>query len=675
MMSRSAGLLLCIGFAFGSADAETVGQDERIGSAIRAAILGNREAIEKLAAEELSLEESSDPAPDDPVSGSMKVLAITTAKPTPDAKNIRRGLRRHPKSFTTRTSMKLVARDEPQSRLAETRSARNYERMRQIFNGVLVPVSGVFRGQFFGLLSLPFVAMEEAFIGRRYVTPIERELITIQRVIGGVESSKADRTMARRVNLSALQARRNADTARRDNREQAAAFWYDREMKLRNWEDARNPNYEAILQRDARAAAARRDALSVIDGDAQFFSAPEFAASQDLLRLLLKKSGRADFQTASQDFLATYPTSAAAGDVLLAQAALSLAADDRALAQLELAESARRAPASASGARAARYQIWWPFIPEAYFLRAADVESARTSGYILAAKDPAPDYRSQSPEEARQTRLLTVERLRGLFVIDTLNRLLLLPFYPKFSRRETLDAAANSEQQWLASGAGRVWLRSSYDAAMREKRYTIAQRYARTLGDTSAETRASERDATRLLKAAKVVESPAQKIRTLGRLVNQYPNSSRAAEAEGLLSHAREQDGAAAVLTLQEVRALSTLFAQAGLPISPMLHDGRSSNGEIDSLGLTLIEQGFLLYRDKSTKQSIKMAFNQAKYPFVIALVREYRQQQLVTAEIRRPTRQRTIPFAVDIGAVPGFDASPSLVPLREDRARAGLFD
>jgi hypothetical protein len=677
-------LLACVYTVGRGAAVDDPAADAAVQAALRAALLGKPDDVRKAARLQRIEEQKRTDGNSPTLAENIESLAVATERPLPTLSDKRHRLSDYGSDQMTKNLDRLLRRVEPRQRFLEARKDARYEGTRRFFNGVIVPLSALARGQFFALFTLPFEAADAIIVGSQFLTPEERRQLYLARGAAAHPSNDAtvrdakklleDDTYFRR-KLASLQAKQNAERARDEGRDKAAFFWYGKEMELQRWNKPRRSSHRDLLAEYAREESSRDRSRTVADGDGLFFSPDEFAAYSGVLRLFLLDANGTDFSQAAQSFRADFPTSSAIDDLDAAEAARAAHNGETLLARVQLEEMAAKVEESPwkERARAALRRV--EFNPAGDLQRAKNRIDDRFLAFLLRGEDPDVFDRALTPEEARIRRAAWVERARGLFITDTISRALFLPFLDPFPEPELADAAARIDAAFFDSAEGRGWLRRVMTAQRIEKRFEAAKQSADRLGDAPAVVAMDRRAARRLEKLAGESNRPREAVAIYERLLNAYPAYSKRQRVERDLLDVRAKAMAQAIITRDELVAYPELWRRRGLALSPTLLDGSKANGEISKEGVCVLGYDAYSYVDRGTGRRVEIPLAPADRELVLREYEPRRRSVALDVELRKPLPRKKIPVAMEAGAFPGFDVSPSLVPLQPDSEDRKLYD
>lgn len=664
--------------------AEQGGADRAVEAGLRAALLGKPEEVRKVARLRLLEEKKlrSEGNAGASISENIEALAIVSQRPVPLLAEKRRRLGEYREDQLTRNLDRLMRRVPVSQRFLEARKDARYEGLRRIFNGIVVPLSGIPRGQLFGLLSLPFDGMDEVFVGSRFVTPVQRRELYLARdaardrdALRGTVQQVVGRYTARRRDLAALQAEQNADRAREDGRTFTALFWYQKEMELRQWRSPRDGGHRRLLSEQSRVEAGRARGITITDGDALFFSASEFAGYARVARLFLLPGRRAEFAGAVQDFRINFPTSSALDDVNAADAARSMGDGETVLARVQLEEIAAAAPPTPWAMRSALMLERKEFSPSRSLREAEGKVAGRFWSFLLKGEDPEVLDRSLTAEEARIRRGGWIQKARALFITDTIARALFLPFLDAFPEPELVDAGARVDPKYFDSAEGRRWLRRVMRAQEIEKQYEDARGSAVRLGLADKQLSLQRKAARRLEKLGDEAPRARESAAIFARLLNAYPSYANRGRVEKKLAEARLKSRSVVEITPDELRAYPVLWKEQGLRLSSLLLDGDRANGEVARDGVAILDYDAYSYTDRESGRRVEVPMAREDRQQVLRSLEPRRRLAAVSAELKKPLPRRRIPVALDAGVFPGFDVSPSLIPLEVDSRERELYE
>jgi len=659
--------------------------DEVVGRAVRAALLGNAEGVrtEARLRRDAERQEKTRGGKPEKLAENIESLAIATERPVPTLGEARNALGDYGSDQLTRNLDRLIRREEPRQRYLESRKDRRYDDTRRAFNGVVVPVANAVQGQLFALITLPFEALDWLTVGRRFLTPEQRREAIHARAAAvfpspdpAAESARdtIKAAEAKRIRTVALQARANGKRALEQRRYSTAVFWLARELELRGGNATMSAAHAEASALANREEADRVASLSVADGDAMFASAPEFAGATRVLRMLLAED-RAKFDGAARDFLADFSLSSANDDVRGAMAASARLGGEPALARVIVEEVAASREESPWRARARAALARPAFDPAAPLRAAQDSIDSRFNRYIFLGRDPDTDQRSQTPEEARLGRRFWIYRLQGLFLTDTLSRILFLPFTDPFPKGELLDAAARTPPGFFDSEQGRPWLSRVLEAQVDERRYADARATARRLGDPGRALAVDRKAARRLERLGKDAPSPRESVLIYRRLLNAYPEWPSAPRVEKRLAEASVAAETITVIEVEELKRYPALWRDRGLYLNPELLDGNKSNGEIGGRGVAVLRQNAYTYIRSDTRLRVEVPMEAADQKEVLRALEPLRRSGEIREELAKPMTRRNIPIALEAGVLPGFDIGPSMVPLDLDERQRSLYE
>ncbi len=674
-----------------AAEEREVGLTERqVQQALRAAVLGDAEAVRDVAEERREMERAATTARSvpRPISSALAALSASVDRPLPTVREQRRTLSGYRRSQVTRNMEELLRREEPRQRFLEARADRRYARLQRTVNAALDPVMSLAQGQIFPLLSLPFDVAEYAFIGRLYLTPEQRrELYTARGAVAVDTSGSAeeraqtvlDSLGERRTRVAALQARQNAARAVEQGRDWAAVFWYERELQLQGWTGVRRSGHRELLRRFAEEREVRTASREVLEGGESFRSPEEFGVYRDIVRHLVLRDyeeGLPPFREAVAGYQRSYPGSRALPAALAAEAAVAQAEGNRPLAAVRLEQLLEgRFARGGWDARAEAILRKPEYDPLPELRQAVRTINGRWWGYILHARDPQVLERSLTAEEARMRRTTLVERARGLFLTDWLARMLFLPFQDPFPEPELPNAAVAVDPDWFVSPDGEWWGQRLGLAYRREGRYVDAAGLYDRMGDERRAARARHRAARELERRGDNAPTPELAVRAYERLVNAWPDYRRYDRVRRSLRDARREADTLAVIDREELRAWPELAGEDALDLNPDLLDGRRETGEIGREGVAVLRYGAYSYVDRRTGRRIELPLAEEQLGRVLALMEPRRRTQSVREELAKPRPRKRIPLGLEAGFLPGLDLSPSLVPLDPDEAARRLYE
>lgn len=648
--------------------------------ALRASILGDAASVRAIAVhrqgeEKRALEKGRKV---ERLAEDVAALAAATRRPETDLEELRTDLTDQRRDLLTKSLDRLVRRESPRQSYREAGTDRAYEQWRRAYNGFASPIFGLAQAQFFPLISLPFEFADYLFVGHKFPTPERRREVFLARPVAKQPEDPALAAKARSVierwakrsrDLMALQARETGDRAAKRGATETAIFWYRHEMEMRGWQEPQRSGHEKVLRTRAREFANSARSLQVIDGDALFASADEFAAYSNLLRSYI--AGAGTFAGVAREFEAAYPVSTGVEAVDAARLGESVRNGDKTLAIVQANDML--SSSRAWRARLHDFLALPEYSPAEHLAEAKAKSDHRLTRYIFAGDDPTVLTRSLTQEEARLARQSWVSRARAFFLLDAISRTMVLPFLDPFPRPELVDAAAQLPDEFYATPEGRDWLRTVAYAQRVEKRFRDSAATYRRLGDEDYARGAERRAARALERAADAVSSPVQRVRICERLLNAYPDYNRRERVEKKLKEAQIASDSMARITRDELKAYPELPRQ--LAVLPSLLDGRKSNGEIAKEGIWLMRADSYVYIDTSSHQYIETPISHDTLMTAFRDVEPRQRAQALVKETGKPLARRRIPLAVEAGMVPGFDAMPGLVPLQPDEKDRVLYE
>lgn len=660
--------------------AQPIAEDPGVRDALRAALVGDAARGQMLAHVRLAEERATKVPKASRLAENMAVLAESSRRPIEPIIDWKAHLRGFPRDASTKAADRLVRRTEPRQRFEEARSDRRYERLRSAYNGIAIPIAAAVQGQFFPLVTLPFRAVENLVVGRRFLTPEQRKELTAAaraREAFPTDAKLAERTdkiagkwPAKRRNLSALQASTNAAKALRHDEIFSAAFWLSRQQAAQD-KPVAGGSAAKLQQQLAALADARRAGTSAAREAAP--DAAEKAEGAALVRGLLL-ADKAAFDAAVRRLSLTSAGSPLEDDMIAARAAMARQSGDLTLTGATLRGLAHALPKSPWGGRAAGVLAMPEYSPAAELQRAQDRIAERRRGYLVAGMPPQLAMRALTPEEARQTRQSWIDRAQALFLTDMLARALFMPFLPAFPRPELPDAAARVEPEWFETKQGRRWLARVAEAQRVEKRHEDAARNWERLGNTKKADSARQRAAKLIERQAEDAPRAEQAVVFYERLLNAYPQYRKRARVEKALADRRAEAESLVTVTRDELKDWPELRATDALGISETLLDGRKSNGEIAREGILVLRREAWSYTDRATGERREVTLDAAHRDRALELVEPLRRTAAVRKEIGKPLPRKRIPLAVEAGALPGFDVAPGLVPLEPDIEERELY-
>lgn len=209
------------------------------------------------------------------------------------------------------------------------------------------------------------------------------------------------------------------------------------------------------------------------------------------------------------------------------------------------------------------------------------------------------------------------------------------------------------------------WLAKIY---YKERAYTLAQYYYDIAGILTPERREKLRDksARELLRVAMDDQNLSRKKQILESIIQTYGDTKSAKKAEKELDKTIKEEQVLCRVDFELLKFNPQLIHC--LNITPELVDGRKSNGEINSSGVTVFKDGRFQFVDKKTGMSLSGDLEEERFLRFKHLWKEI----LHTRENHRyaleSLRRRKFPVEI-VGAVgaEGFDLFPRLLPLPPD--------
>jgi hypothetical protein len=673
MKKQVLALALLIGTSLlGSARGADSTDDELFAKAVRASLLSDSPAYRE------TFNQARGTAAEPP----LRALALAIIRPVPNKAEAREVLKGS-SGYLQKSLVRLIEKIEPREAWRQARRDREYQDLRRTFNAAAAPLLGLFQGQLFPLVSVPFDIADHLFIGRRFATPEERRELTKARAAAAsplaaatIEAAeqRADRLQEKRVRSATLQATENGRKATREGRVGAAEFWFGREMLLRKEPEPFRREHEDLLSAENRLRLRRNQSQSIADGDQLLGSEQEAQLLGSMLRRSLLGDAK-ETLAATRRFEVDLARSAFIDDAQALEAATHWTEGERELAVVQLDEIASGDQGRLWTRRAGTMLADPRFDRAVPFRSAKQAESTRLSSYIWMARPPWDWGRAWTNEESRLARSTIFYRARALFITDALARFLFLPFADPFPRPELLAAGKSADPQWLSGAQGGTYLRRFAAALTSLRRYTEAAEAWRAAGAPDRAFSAEYKAARALLRLARSSQSAREKRVLLERLVAAWPAYNRIAEATALLELAQYQDGALGTVTVEELRAKLPSTEPFLSAVPPAARNGKKADGEIDDPGLVLLPGDLAAYRDRQTKRWLLIPFPESESRQLLAALDPPRRRQKAQTELAKPLPRKRIPIALEAGFFPGFDFAPGLVPYEPDPQLRALYE
>ncbi|MCB2155873.1 hypothetical protein KQI84_13405 [bacterium] len=675
-------LLFCVS-AFAQTNlGEAVTTDDGVTqAALRAAVLGDADQLTTLARLRERFEHDTPGAAK--LSENVAALAAATKRPMMTRKEARSILKDFDSDAEVETVMRLLIRQEPRERYYQARADRRYESWRRVFNSMVNAANGVLTLQFFRLLQPPLDLTEYMLVGRKYLTPEQRkELWTARKVAEDPLLEKkpfapiatAEKLAPRRRALAALQAQENAERAREQNRLEASAWWYEREVMLTGTREPFREEHREVLRELAARQARKNQAVSVVDGDAALREPAHFQAYSELLRAFVLDPAAADLPERIDKFLANYPISAAADDVRAAEAANYSQRGQRSIARISLEHLARKSTGPWVD-RATQYASRADFDPEVAFEQAMDAIADRRWEYLLYGEDPSILTASLSPEQARIEEANWIRAARSLFVFDVISRTITLPLLPAFPKDELFEAAETAPEEFYETDAGQDWLARVAKAYASRKRFGQSAEAWDRLGETAKALKMRHKAARTLERQADRTPSARAQSILYKRILDGYPTYGRREKVEKKLEKARDNMSLLATISPKELKAWPELWRGQGLFLDPRLLDGRKGNGEIAKPGVELLTGERMAYRDAATGDRLIVPLEPGAMQRTMQWLYPLRHSTAVLEKLDEPLPRKRIPIGIEGSLLPGFDVAPVLIPLDPDQRERRLYE
>ncbi len=666
---------------------DTKTEEEIVSDAISASLLGEYNVVRKIARVRKEQEDRMRDSGEDftSIAENVEALGLATQRPLPRLYEVWQRQVGYPDDRINLTLDRAIRKVEPRQRFLEARSDRRYESKRRIFNGIAVPVSLALQGQIFALLAIPFDAADYILIGRIYPSPEHRREIyeadSARRVpvsdwvVREAESLTAF-TKRRKdlLWLRALQARENGVRAAKEEQYHTAAFWFERERILLGDPTNKGSWAQKTSETLARDKAQCETSLTVANPQLSFYSPREFGLYTDILRLLLVPDSNRELQDSSQEFLAVFPTSYASDEVRAAMATSAWKSGDETLGAIHLEELAKLNQQMPWKSRAAALMKRTEFSPEAGLEQGQAKVNDFVWNFIIYGHDPELIERSLTADEARQTRRFLVYRARGLFLTDTIARILALPFVDPFPKEPLLDAAARVDPEYFNTPKGQKWLRRVYNAQLDEHRYADAVKSARQLGEGQRIPSIEHKAARRLEKLAQESDNLRESAEIYRRLVSAYPSYKYIQRVKDRLADLEAFNAATALITVEELKEFPQLTDSHGLNLRYALLDGEKSNGEVGDPGILIMKGNSYSYKDRDTGKIVEISLTSQKRADILRELEPIQRQRALDRELEKPLPRKRIPIAIEAGVFPGIDVAPSMVPLDPDVSNRKLF-
>ena len=682
---RLAGALLFCALATAQAQPPqpTADADEAVARALRAALLGDANGLDELAAEHALVKRGSKDAPR--LAENIAALGAATRRPAPDHDAARAIVHAHGKDFETRAFLELAKASSPADRFRSARASRRYENLRRVVNSMTNAVAGVLTLQFFALLQPPLDLVQHLSVDQKVLNPEQRrQLFEARRALdaspGAALRREAEQTIASlgpaRVELAALQARRNAERSAARGLPRASDWWSRREMLLLGRMEPFRPGHIEVLQALSRRGLEANEAMSVLPGEDLLKTTAQFAAYGRLVSQFVRDPS-ADFTLElARRFQAQHPLSPAADDARFLEVVHAHKRDLPDLTRVSLRFIARRDKASSWATRSEAYLQRVEFNPEHALQEAAAAVARRRLDFVLTGADPRPAQRHLTPEAARQQTAGWITAARSAFVLDILGRAVACPLLAPslFSREEVFEAIETTPERFLGSVDGERWLRRAARDYAAQKRLDDAARCLRRAGDERAARRMEARHVRQQVKLLGATGDPARRLAELERLAEEFPATSEQPRLDAAIAQATRELDVLMVLTPQQARALLRQWGDnALLPAS--LFDGDRSNGEASRDGASILEGDRLAYTDKSTGAWVEIELPEGGGLALAEQSLPVRRTAAVRDFLARPDERKRIPLALEGGVAPGFDIAPALVPLDVDRRERRLYE
>ncbi len=657
--------------------------DEVTGESIRAAFLGQAERVSDLAEEQLSREKSSTTSTLS-LSENIQLLSIASEKTLPTLKQSRRRLGPYASDTFTDSGLRLIRFTEPRQRFIEARKNRKYERTRRIFNGFVVPLSSLFQGQIFPLFAMPFNALDYLAVGKYYLSPAERAEYYLASKIADAESSSSIRRSAskmreewdrRRLFLSGLHARLNGEKSYRQENEESSLFWFEREKRLRNRKENRREDHRELLKERARERRIRDNYVGISPTDSENLNSESFSSYTGILRSLMLRERQGDVNDLVRQFLIDSPRRQLEPTLMAATAAAAAKSNDKNVSIVYLNDLREQYSGTSWGERSKGLLERPDYGPANFLESSLDPSRQRLYDYLVKGKPPSVYFRSLTEEEARLSRSYWVDRLRALFFTDIIVRGITLPLLPDFPRPELIEASREVSDAFFQTPEGERWLQRILNALEADKRYQDAAFLAR-LYQMENEALNYDRKAAKFLE--KIADQSPDRFEALNiykTILNGYPNYRNRDRVQEKMDSTRRETETVMTIRKEELEFYPYLSSEAGLNLSPKLFDGKMDNGEVKDPGVQLLRSRAYAYTDSRTGNSVEVPLSEQNAQYIFSRMEPLRRSQSVEELLDEPLPRRKIPLAIEAGVFPGFNVSPTLLPLRESSQNRRLYE
>lgn len=190
--------------------------------------------------------------------------------------------------------------------------------------------------------------------------------------------------------------------------------------------------------------------------------------------------------------------------------------------------------------------------------------------------------------------------LGAFFFIDSAFRGVALAVHNPLGAEAVVDALARLERrQGTLSPELRAMQRDRLrDLGAIDRALAVHEELPRP--DPGLARRLRSQMARQMLEVARDESNPETRRRMLAHVAETHAGTDAAREALTLM---RTSPFPGAHLTAEQVRAEIETLRQAGWPLAPSLTDGRTSNGEIDGVGVTVEPDGTIHYRRRNAEE------------------------------------------------------------------------
>lgn len=665
--------------------ASVYSDDDATATAIRLSLLGDKEELQNHINARIDWErQAMERDIEVPLlSDNLMLLQATTLEILPRSKNVKKLSPNLKFDRESKALLDPLKKNEPRDQYYTARGNRKYEQGRRVFNSTTQAFFSILQLNLYGILQPPIDFATYIFSGQPYLSPEERRELFAAREA----NDKLPQTLVpepaldilkkwpkKRRETATLQARVNAKIAEKYGYDVMADWWWRREMLLTGADNPNNSQHLDLIENLLEQKDNRQKSLSVnISQTNQNLNDPleAFYIQSLLLNQPIDSAWQYIESQEADETVTSY-----LGSLLSGTAARELKYDNFNSFEI-IRDLTKKFDDPFWKARWKAYQDAPEFYPHQNLRSASRQVRSNHLKYVFNARPPREGQQLLTIESSRIRSSSTLQRLRGLFIIDSISRLISLPLIEKgtFSREIWLSTWERTPDNYLVSDGGEKFQSGILRALNREKQYDEGIALARELNDEkkvqSFTKKLVKSEINRILNYA----VPEFRIEKLRELEERFIDTEQFNQIQKERIRQESIQDSLVQIDRKTLKRYEDIWRGSGLLISLQLLDGKSKNGEISKEGVYILKGDRVTFYEE--KRAEWMTLNTTEGT-TVETVRSFfprQRAQSLQFSMDQPGERRRIPLELQGSAFPGFSIYPGLVPLQSDPSVRRLYE